>query len=162
MLQRGAAKVYAIDVGKGQLHWKLRSDPRVIVMEETNARFRELLARPDIDAVFIASPIVLEWENMMTRRRKRRELEAVRVRAAHDQGQFVERRIAQLECSEEGIETAEVALVRELDLRDVVRYRFAFGGHAAHLVVDAHRRAAARGVVSGDGLARGIHPRHLA
>jgi 23S rRNA (cytidine1920-2'-O)/16S rRNA (cytidine1409-2'-O)-methyltransferase len=38
LLQRGAAKVYAIDVGHGQLAWKLRTDPRVIVMEKTNAR----------------------------------------------------------------------------------------------------------------------------
>ncbi|MGB9602755.1 MAG: TlyA family RNA methyltransferase [Limisphaerales bacterium] len=39
LLQRGAAKVYAIDVGKGQLAWKLRNDPRVIVMEGINARY---------------------------------------------------------------------------------------------------------------------------
>lgn len=39
LLQHGAAKIYAIDVGKGILHWKLRSDPRVVVMEETNARY---------------------------------------------------------------------------------------------------------------------------
>ena len=39
LLQRGAAKVFAVDVGQGQLAWKLRSDPRVIVMEKTNARF---------------------------------------------------------------------------------------------------------------------------
>jgi 23S rRNA (cytidine1920-2'-O)/16S rRNA (cytidine1409-2'-O)-methyltransferase len=38
LLQRGAAKVYAVDVGQGQLAWKLRRDPRVIVMEKTNAR----------------------------------------------------------------------------------------------------------------------------
>jgi 23S rRNA (cytidine1920-2'-O)/16S rRNA (cytidine1409-2'-O)-methyltransferase len=38
LLQRGAAKVYAVDVGRGQLAWKLRHDPRVVVMEETNAR----------------------------------------------------------------------------------------------------------------------------
>ena len=38
LLQRGAAKVYAIDVGKGQLAWKLRHDPRVVVMERINAR----------------------------------------------------------------------------------------------------------------------------
>jgi 23S rRNA (cytidine1920-2'-O)/16S rRNA (cytidine1409-2'-O)-methyltransferase len=38
LLQRGAGKVYAVDVGQGQLAWKLRSDPRVIVMEKTNAR----------------------------------------------------------------------------------------------------------------------------
>lgn len=39
MLQHGAAKVYAVDVGKGQLHWKLREDPRVVVMEGVNARY---------------------------------------------------------------------------------------------------------------------------
>src|SRR5215471_1349483 len=38
LLQRGAAKVYAVDVGQGQLAWKLRHDPRVVVMEKTNAR----------------------------------------------------------------------------------------------------------------------------
>lgn len=39
MLQNGAAKVYAIDVGYGQLDWKLRSDPRVVCMEKTNFRY---------------------------------------------------------------------------------------------------------------------------
>jgi 23S rRNA (cytidine1920-2'-O)/16S rRNA (cytidine1409-2'-O)-methyltransferase len=38
LLQRGAARVYAVDVGHGQLAWKLRQDPRVVVMEKTNAR----------------------------------------------------------------------------------------------------------------------------
>ena len=38
LLQRGAAKVYAVDVGHGQLAWKLRSDPRVVVLERTNIR----------------------------------------------------------------------------------------------------------------------------
>lgn len=38
LLQRGAAKVYAVDVGHGQLAWKLRTDPRVVTMERTNAR----------------------------------------------------------------------------------------------------------------------------
>jgi 23S rRNA (cytidine1920-2'-O)/16S rRNA (cytidine1409-2'-O)-methyltransferase len=38
LLQRGAAKVYAVDVGQGQLAWKLRQDRRVVVMEKTNAR----------------------------------------------------------------------------------------------------------------------------
>ena len=38
LLQHGAAKVYAVDVGQGQLAWKLRNDPRVVVMEKTNAR----------------------------------------------------------------------------------------------------------------------------
>jgi 23S rRNA (cytidine1920-2'-O)/16S rRNA (cytidine1409-2'-O)-methyltransferase len=38
LLQHGATKVYAVDVGQGQLAWKLRRDPRVVVMEKTNAR----------------------------------------------------------------------------------------------------------------------------
>ena len=38
LLQHGAAKVYAVDVGQGQLAWKLRRDPRVVIMEKTNAR----------------------------------------------------------------------------------------------------------------------------
>jgi 23S rRNA (cytidine1920-2'-O)/16S rRNA (cytidine1409-2'-O)-methyltransferase len=63
LLQHGAAKVYAIDVGKGILHWKLRSDPRVAVMEETNARFVESLPEPVqwvvCDASFISLKILL-------------------------------------------------------------------------------------------------------
>ncbi len=69
LLQHGAAKVYAIDVGKGLLHWKLRTDPRVVVMEETNARFVERLPEPvslvTIDASFISLklllPVVKGW-----------------------------------------------------------------------------------------------------
>jgi 23S rRNA (cytidine1920-2'-O)/16S rRNA (cytidine1409-2'-O)-methyltransferase len=58
LLQRGAARVYAIDVGKGILHWKLRNDPRVMVMEESNARYVESLPEPvalvTVDASFIS------------------------------------------------------------------------------------------------------------
>ena len=69
LLQRGAAKVYAIDVGKGILHWKLRNDPRVVVMEETNARFVESLPEQvslvTVDASFISLkillPVVKKW-----------------------------------------------------------------------------------------------------
>jgi 23S rRNA (cytidine1920-2'-O)/16S rRNA (cytidine1409-2'-O)-methyltransferase len=39
LLQHGARKIYAVDVGQGQLAWKLRQDPRVVVMEKTNARY---------------------------------------------------------------------------------------------------------------------------
>ncbi len=46
LLQRGAARVYAVDVGRGQLAWKLRSDPRVVVMERTNARWLTAAAFP--------------------------------------------------------------------------------------------------------------------
>jgi 23S rRNA (cytidine1920-2'-O)/16S rRNA (cytidine1409-2'-O)-methyltransferase len=69
LLQRGAAKVYAIDVGKGILHWKLRNDPRVVVMEETNARFVESLPEQvtliTVDASFISLkillPVIKKW-----------------------------------------------------------------------------------------------------
>ncbi len=58
LLQRGAARVYAIDVGYGQLDWKLRSDPRVVVLERTNARYLEALPEPIdlivVDASFIS------------------------------------------------------------------------------------------------------------
>jgi 23S rRNA (cytidine1920-2'-O)/16S rRNA (cytidine1409-2'-O)-methyltransferase len=46
LLQRGAAKVYAVDVGYGQLAWKLRQDVRVVVMERTNARYLKSLPEP--------------------------------------------------------------------------------------------------------------------
>jgi 23S rRNA (cytidine1920-2'-O)/16S rRNA (cytidine1409-2'-O)-methyltransferase len=39
ILQKGAARVIAVDVGHGQLHWKLRNDPRVTILEKTNARY---------------------------------------------------------------------------------------------------------------------------
>ncbi len=45
MLQKGAAKVYAVDVGYGQIAWKLRTDPRVVVIERKNARY---LSKEDI------------------------------------------------------------------------------------------------------------------
>lgn len=65
LLQHGCSRVYAIDVGYGQLAWKLRSDPRVIVLERTN--IRHLAALPDgtqadlavIDASFISLTLVL-------------------------------------------------------------------------------------------------------
>ena len=46
LLQRGAARVYAIDVGYGQLAWTLRQDDRVVVMERVNARYLESLPEP--------------------------------------------------------------------------------------------------------------------
>jgi 23S rRNA (cytidine1920-2'-O)/16S rRNA (cytidine1409-2'-O)-methyltransferase len=65
LLQQGASKVFAIDVGYGQLDWKIRSDPRVVVMERTNIRYvtPEDLGEPldlsVIDVSFISLKIVL-------------------------------------------------------------------------------------------------------
>lgn len=54
LLQRGAAKVYAVDVGYGQLAWKLRNDPRVVVMERTNVRALNAEDFPDKPTFFTA------------------------------------------------------------------------------------------------------------
>lgn len=63
LLQAGAAKIYCIDVGKGILHWKLRSDKRVVVMEETNARHVQKLPEHTglvvCDASFISLKVLL-------------------------------------------------------------------------------------------------------
>jgi 23S rRNA (cytidine1920-2'-O)/16S rRNA (cytidine1409-2'-O)-methyltransferase len=65
MLQRGAEKVYAVDVGYGQLDWKLRNDPRVIVLEKINARFltrnqvQDLVDICVIDVSFISLTLIL-------------------------------------------------------------------------------------------------------
>lgn len=65
MLQHGAIKVYAVDVGKGQLHWDLRNDERVDVREETNARYLDVAdftPRPtfcSIDTSFISLKLIL-------------------------------------------------------------------------------------------------------
>jgi 23S rRNA (cytidine1920-2'-O)/16S rRNA (cytidine1409-2'-O)-methyltransferase len=63
LLQHGASKVYAIDVGYGQLAWRLRQDPRVIVMERVNARYLEGLPEPvdlaTVDVSFISLELVL-------------------------------------------------------------------------------------------------------
>jgi 23S rRNA (cytidine1920-2'-O)/16S rRNA (cytidine1409-2'-O)-methyltransferase len=65
MLQRGAEKVYAVDVGHGQLDWKLRNDPRVIVLEKINARSLSRRHVPElvdvcvIDVSFISLTLVL-------------------------------------------------------------------------------------------------------
>ncbi len=66
MLQNGALRVYAIDVGRGQLDWKLRKDPRVICMEKTNIRYvkpedlQEKALFCSIDVSFISLKKVLE------------------------------------------------------------------------------------------------------
>jgi 23S rRNA (cytidine1920-2'-O)/16S rRNA (cytidine1409-2'-O)-methyltransferase len=63
LLQRGARRVYAIDAGYGQLHWDLRNDSRVVVMERTNARYLESLPeRVDlvtVDVSFISLALIL-------------------------------------------------------------------------------------------------------
>ena len=65
MLQNGACRVYAVDVGKGQLHYKLREDDRVVVMEKTNIRYvtpddiPEKIQFASVDVSFISLSLVL-------------------------------------------------------------------------------------------------------
>lgn len=65
LLAHGAAQVFAVDVGYGQLDWKLRNDPRVVVFEKTNARYLDLSRLPraadiaTIDASFISLKLIL-------------------------------------------------------------------------------------------------------
>jgi 23S rRNA (cytidine1920-2'-O)/16S rRNA (cytidine1409-2'-O)-methyltransferase len=63
LLQRGASRVYAVDVGRGLLHWRLRQDPRVVLMERTNARnlegFPEPVSLVVVDVSFIGLATVL-------------------------------------------------------------------------------------------------------
>ncbi|MCM1303891.1 MAG: TlyA family RNA methyltransferase [Lachnospiraceae bacterium] len=72
MLQNGAAKVYAVDVGRGQLAWKLRNDPRVVCMEQTNFRYmirediREELDFASVDVSFISlTKILIPARNLL-------------------------------------------------------------------------------------------------
>ncbi len=65
LLQRGAVRVYALDVGKGQLDWKLRNDPRVVVREGLNARYLkpedigELVSLAVCDVSFISAALIV-------------------------------------------------------------------------------------------------------
>lgn len=74
LLQNGVAKVCAVDVGKGQLAWKLRNDPRVVVMEQTNARdlapshFPQLFDLAVIDCSFISLRKILPAAVAIVRR----------------------------------------------------------------------------------------------
>jgi len=60
LLRRGAARVYAVDVGRGLLHWRLRQDPRVVVIERVNARNLEAFPEPVSLVVIDVSFIGLE------------------------------------------------------------------------------------------------------
>ncbi len=72
MLQNGASKVYAVDVGTNQLAWKLRTDPRVVCMEKTNIRYllpEQIQEKPEfasIDVAFISlTKVLLPVKNLL-------------------------------------------------------------------------------------------------
>ncbi len=63
LLRRGAVKVYAIDVGRGLIHWRLRQDPRVVVIERVNAR--ELDAFPEPDSLIVVDVSFISLEKVL-------------------------------------------------------------------------------------------------
>lgn len=96
LLQHDAQKVYAIDVGYGELHWKLRSNPRIIVMERINARRVQSLPEPinlaTVDASFISLkvllPVINQWlaQEGLVIALVKPQFEAGRVDAARGEG----------------------------------------------------------------------------
>ena len=74
MLQNGAEKVYAVDVGYGQLDWRLRGDPRVVCLERTNARYLTREQIPDeldfasVDVSFISLALILPPLNRLMKK----------------------------------------------------------------------------------------------
>lgn len=65
LLQNGAKRVYAVDVGRGQLHWKLRTDDRVVVMESTNARILTQALVPDLIDVVVCDASFIGLEKVL-------------------------------------------------------------------------------------------------
>jgi len=65
LLQRGCKKVYAVDVGYGQLSWKLRQDPRVIVIERTNIRHMELSRVPELMDIAVIDVSFISLEKIV-------------------------------------------------------------------------------------------------
>ena len=63
LLRRGAARVYALDVGRGLLHWRLRQDPRVVVIERVNAR--ELTALPEPVSLMVVDVSFISLEKVL-------------------------------------------------------------------------------------------------
>lgn len=106
LLQRGARRVYAIDVGYGQLHWKLRNDPRVVSMERTNARYLKSLPESvdlvTVDVSFISLELIL----------------AVAVSWLTPQGQVVALVKPQFEAGRQNVEKGGV--VRDPDVHEQV------------------------------------------
>ena len=65
LLARGAARVYAVDVGQGQLAWKLRQDPRVVVLERTNARRLDAAQVPEPPALIVCDASFIGLETLL-------------------------------------------------------------------------------------------------
>ncbi len=65
LLKRGAPKVYAVDVGYGQLHARLRGDPRVVVLERTNARYLDAAAVPEPPALIVCDASFISLKTVL-------------------------------------------------------------------------------------------------
>lgn len=65
LLQAGARKVYAVDVGRGQLDWSLRNDPRVVVLEGVNARYLDSSAIPEAPSLIVCDASFIGLETLL-------------------------------------------------------------------------------------------------
>jgi 23S rRNA (cytidine1920-2'-O)/16S rRNA (cytidine1409-2'-O)-methyltransferase len=65
LLQRGATRVYAVDVGYGQFDWRLRQDPRVVLIERTNIRYIERSAVPELIALTVIDVSFISLTNVL-------------------------------------------------------------------------------------------------
>jgi 23S rRNA (cytidine1920-2'-O)/16S rRNA (cytidine1409-2'-O)-methyltransferase len=65
LISRGAARVYAVDVGRGQLAWQLRNDPRVVVLENTNARYLTADQVPDAPSLAVCDASFIGLETVL-------------------------------------------------------------------------------------------------
>jgi 23S rRNA (cytidine1920-2'-O)/16S rRNA (cytidine1409-2'-O)-methyltransferase len=65
LLQKGAVRVYAVDVGHGQLDWKLRQDPRVVVLERTNARHLTSAEIPEAPCIIVCDASFIGLETVL-------------------------------------------------------------------------------------------------
>jgi 23S rRNA (cytidine1920-2'-O)/16S rRNA (cytidine1409-2'-O)-methyltransferase len=65
LLQKGAARIYAVDVGHGQLAWKLRQDPRVVVLERVNARYLTAEQVPEPPAIVVCDASFIGLETVL-------------------------------------------------------------------------------------------------
>ncbi len=133
LLQRGAARVYAIDVGRGQLDERLRRDPRVVVMEGVNARYLETLPEPvdivTLDVAFISLRRVLPVAVRLTCRgdpwvaQGEASLAPARHRRARAQGELIALFKPQFEAARR--EVGRGGVIRDVQLHATLIGRFA-------------------------------------
>jgi 23S rRNA (cytidine1920-2'-O)/16S rRNA (cytidine1409-2'-O)-methyltransferase len=120
LLARGAVKIYAVDVGQGQLAWRLRQDPRVVVLERRNARYLTRAEIPDAPSLIVCDASFIGLATVL----------ATPLSLAADQAEIVALIKPQFEVGREGV--GKGGIVRDPALREAAVARVAawLGGEA--------------------------------